>query len=289
MVSRVGITLVILLCGIGSAPAQVVRFETSIGDFDMVLNPTNNPRLEAHADNMLQYVENGNYNTSWINRADVSNGQNFVLQMGGFYSHTRRPPLTIDSTRPVATFEPVEGEPAATFDGLSNTIGTVALALPGLPTGGTNQDAGTSSFFINLASNTFLDADFTVFAVIPDMSVVNEIMALMKVDRTTDPLFGAGPGNLAFTDVPLMDNGQQVFIQRAFAVEDAMAVAQAMAGARSALALSAASASGGASSSSSAVASSVVPEPASFVLALLGMSPIVCHCLRRNKGPRHRQ
>ena len=51
--------------------------------------------------------------------------------------------------------------------------------------GGTNQDGGTSSFFVNLTSNTFLDADFTVFAAIPDMTVVNQIMALMT-DRPHD-------------------------------------------------------------------------------------------------------
>jgi cyclophilin family peptidyl-prolyl cis-trans isomerase len=265
MVYRIGIAVVICLCGVSSAAAQVVRFETSVGDFDMVLNPTNNARLRDYANNMVRYVENNSYNSSWINRAD----ENFVLQMGGFYSHTRRPPLTIDSTRPVATFAPVLGEPAATISGLSNTAGTVALALPGDGMGGTNEDAGTSSFFINLASNTFLDADFTVFAAIPDMTVVNQIMALMQVDRTTDPLFGAGPGNLAFTDVPLQDNGFQVFIKRAFVVTDTITIAQATAGVQSIMAQSAAG--GGAGGSNlSALSSTAVPEPASLLMAGVG-------------------
>ena len=77
------------------------------------------------------------------------------------------------------------GEPASEI-GLSNTVGTVALALPGDGMGGTNQNAGTSSFFVNLTSNTFLDADFTVFAAIPDMTVINEIMALMQTDLTDE-------------------------------------------------------------------------------------------------------
>ena len=236
---RRGFALIVCLMGAflaSDASAQVVRFETSLGDFDMVLNPTNNPRLQAHVDNMLQYVEGGFYRGSWINRAD----EGFVLQMGGFFSHTKRPPLTIASTRPVPAFAPVPGEPASTFTGLSNTVGTVSLALPG-GAGGTNQDGGTSSFFINLASNTSLDADFTVFAAVPDMTVVNQIMALMQVDRTTDPMFGAGPGNLAFTDVPLQANGQQVFILRAFVVDDAMAIAQAVGSVQSVMAQSAAS------------------------------------------------
>lgn len=263
MTPRTGLALLICLLTAATATAQsVVRFETSVGDFDMVLNPTNNPLLFAHADNMLQYVEDNRYESSWINRAD----ENFVLQMGGFYSHTKRSPITIDSTRPVATFDPVPGEPASTISGLSNTVGTVSLALPGDGFGGTNQDAGTSSFFINLASNSFLDRDFTVFAAIPDMTVVNQIMALMQVDRTTDPAFGAGPGNLGFTDVPLQSNGFQVFIDRAFVLRDPLAIARALAGVGATMA---ASASGGSGSSSSLPITVPVPEPASAAVAAI--------------------
>ncbi|HEX2474756.1 MAG TPA: peptidylprolyl isomerase, partial [Lacipirellulaceae bacterium] len=130
-----------------------------MGDFDMVLNPTNNPQLQGHVDNLLQYVEGDYYRSSWINRADGT----FVLQMGGFYTDTKRPPLTIVSTRPIPAFAPVEGEPG--IPGLSNTVGTVSMALPG-----SNQDGGTSSFFINLGDNSSLDTNFTVFAAIPNMS-----------------------------------------------------------------------------------------------------------------------
>jgi cyclophilin family peptidyl-prolyl cis-trans isomerase len=267
MAHRVGTVLVVCLLVASSSWAQdVVRFETSLGDFDMVLNPTNNPLLFSHADNMLQYIEDNRYSSSWINRAD----ENFVLQMGGFYSHTRRPPPTIDSTRNVVQFQPVQGEPASTIDGLSNTVGTVALALPGDGMGGTNQDAGTSSFFVNLGDNSFLDADFTVFAAIPDMTVVNQIMALMQVDRTTDPMFGAGPGNLAFTDVPLQDNGFQVFIRRAFVLTDPMAITRARAGVQSTVATSAAAFSGEGGSLPLSLAASAVPEPAGAVLAAIG-------------------
>ena len=294
---RSGIALVVcwaLVCTGSMTSAQVVRFETSLGDFDMVLNPTDNPLLQAHVDNMLEYVEGGFYRGSWINRAD----EGFVLQMGGFFSHTKRPPLTIASTRPVPTFEPVLGEPASTISGLSNTVGTVALALPG-GAGGTNQDGGTSSFFVNLASNTFLDADFTVFAAIPDMTVVNQIMALMQVDRTTDPMFGAGPGNLAFTDVPLQANGQQVFINRAFVVEDAMSIARAVGGVESVMTQSVASfqAAGEAasliasapselstsSSSTASLAAIVVPEPASAALAIIGAIAATLLSARRRR------
>lgn len=274
MTTRFGIACFVALVVAWPASAQVVRFETTIGDFDMVLNPTNNARLQGHVDNMLHYVESGSYKSSWINRAD----ENFVLQMGGFYSHTKRPPMTIASTRPVATIAPVEGEPRIT--GLSNTFGTVSLALPS-GAGGTNQDGGTSSFFVNLASNTFLDSDFTVFAAIPDMTVVNEIMSLMQIDRTTDPMFGAGPGNLAFTDVPLTDDGKQVFIQRAFVIEDAAAIARATSGVQSVMSLSAGG--GRALGSSAAISSTAVPEPASLFSLVGGALGLWAFARRRRR------
>lgn len=279
MLARVSFATLILFSLAAATSAQVVRFETTMGNFDMVLNPTNNPRLQGHVDNMLQYVNNHSYDTSWINRADTG----FVLQMGGFHSHTKRPPATIDSTRPTDAFAPVQGEPMIT--GLSNTVGTVALALPG-GAGGTNQDGGTSSFFVNLTSNTFLDADFTVFAAISDMTVINQIMALDTVNRTTDPDFGAGPGNLAFSDVPVMDNGFQVFIKRAFVIEDTLAVARANAGIQSAIASSAATfaASTAAEGSQSVVTApaSGVPEPTSAAMVLLAAitSGLVARCRR---------
>jgi cyclophilin family peptidyl-prolyl cis-trans isomerase len=275
MVSRiVGAAWLGLLLALPANAQSVVRFETSIGEFDMVLNPTNNPLLEAHAENMLRYVEDNRYNGSWINRAD----EGFVLQMGGFFSHTKRPPPTVASTRPVAPFAPVEGEPAETIPGLSNTVGTVSLALPG-GGGSTDQDAGTSSFFVNLTSNDFLDADFTVFAAIPDMTVINQIMALMQVDKTTDSGFGAGAGNLAFTDIPLQSNGFQVFINRAFVLSDPMAIARARAGVTSTMALSAQTASGGASSVP--LSAAAVPEPTAMVLFVTGVSGFWVTCFRR--------
>lgn len=262
MLQRSGLALVLATLVATSAAAQVVRFETTMGDFDMVLNPNNNARLQGHVDNMLDYVESGRYRGNWINRADTG----FVLQMGGFYSNTKRPPSTIENTANLAAFTPVQGEPGIT--GLSNTVGTVAMALSG-GAGGTNQDSGTSSFFVNLTSNTFLDADFTVFAAIADMTVINNIMALDTIDRTTEPDFGAGGGNLAFSDVPIMENGKQVFILRAFEINDAMSVARARAAVTSTMAASAAGAGGISSSPNAGV---TVPEPTSLFALLIGIA-----------------
>jgi hypothetical protein len=94
MLLRLALALAVYALFVGPAAAQtVVRFETTMGTFDMVLNPTNNPRLQGNVDNILAYVAADRYRGVWINRADTG----FVLQMGGFYSHTKRPPRTVES------------------------------------------------------------------------------------------------------------------------------------------------------------------------------------------------
>lgn len=265
MLSRLTLALAMVALLVTSATAQVVRFETTVGDFDMVLNRTGEARLQGYVDNFLQYVEEDRYLGSWINRAE--NG--FVLQMGGLFSNTKRPPLTINSVRSVFSHAQVAGEPAITFSSLSNTVGTVSLALSGSPA---NPDSGSNSFFINLRDNsTGLDGEFTVFAAIPDMTVVNQIMALSTTDLTADPLFGAGAGSLTFNNVPLRDNGYQVFIKRAFVVTDAMTVASATAAVQPVMSASAAAfADGSGGSAMLTSAAATVPEPASGVLLVLG-------------------
>jgi len=284
------------MCMAGGAAAQVVRFETTMGNFDMVLNPTHNSVLQGHVDNMLSYIDRETYTGTWINRADTG----FVLQMGGFYSQTKRPQMSAENVRNIRGLLPIQGEPAAENPGLSNTVGTVALALSGKADGsGTNQDSGSNSFFINLTSNTFLDPDFTVFAAIPDMTVVNQIMALSTLDRTQDPEFGADSGNLAFSKVPVQANGFQVFIKRAFLITDAMTIAKDTAGVQSVMSQSAqnfasapdsivsspgAALSTSTSSSSPGLLSNNVPEPASFAMGISGLISFAFFTFRRRRS-----
>jgi cyclophilin family peptidyl-prolyl cis-trans isomerase len=276
------------------ASAQVVRFTTTVGDFDVVLNPTHNSLLQGNVDNFLHYVNNDSYRASWINRAAKNNGTNFVLQMGGFYSNTLRPSPTIDSTRPIFTAPPVTGSPG--IAGLSNTVGTVAFALSGNGQGGTDRNSGTSSFFVNLDSNTFLDPDFTVFAMIPDMTTVNKIMTLNQVDRTQDSNFGAGSGNLAYSNVPVDSDGKQVFILKAAVITDAMQVAADVSGIKQALTQSLTAATSGSnlitpvSGSSGGTASTplggsaAVPEPASATLAVVAAMGLGGFALLRHRA-----
>ncbi len=83
------LTLAALWIGIlhGAAAAQTMRFETSVGSFDMVLNPTNDPNLQPLVDNLVAYIGLGRYDHTAINRADeggAGTADDLVLQMGGF-------------------------------------------------------------------------------------------------------------------------------------------------------------------------------------------------------------
>jgi cyclophilin family peptidyl-prolyl cis-trans isomerase len=295
MTSRLGIAVTICLCMAGGASAQVVRFETTMGDFDMVLNPTHNSVLQNHVDNMVQYINRETYTGTWINRA----ASGFVLQMGGFYSQTLLPQFSNDQVRNLRGLNPIQGHPAGDNPPLSNTVGTVALALSGNQDGSTNQNSGSSSFFVNLTSNTFLDPNFTVFAAIPDMTVINNIMALKTIDRTTDPNFPGQSGNLGLTDVPVQADGDQVFIKRAFMITDAMQVAKDMAGVQSVMTQSAQSftsapdnivqspAAGLSTSpglSSGSLSPNSVPEPSAALLAIFGALGLGRCGLRRRRG-----
>jgi cyclophilin family peptidyl-prolyl cis-trans isomerase len=246
---------------------------------------------------MLDYVNRETYTGTWINRA----ASGFVLQMGGFYSQTLLPQFSIDQVRNIRSFAPITGHPAAENPPLSNTVGTVALALSG-GAGGTNQDSGSSSFFVNLTSNAGLDADFTVFAAIPDMTTINNIMALSTIDRTKDPNFPNQSGNLGLTDVPVQADGNQVFITRAFVISDAMQIAKDLAGVQSVMAQSAQTFSDAANaadsilpaagaslpalaagSTSPGLTPNTVPEPSAALLAAIGAL-----WLGRNLGRRRR-
>ena len=47
MMQRFGYFLTLIMLSATVSRGQVVRFQTSVGDFDLVLNPTSNPALQA--------------------------------------------------------------------------------------------------------------------------------------------------------------------------------------------------------------------------------------------------
>jgi cyclophilin family peptidyl-prolyl cis-trans isomerase len=219
--------LLLALLMLAAAPAHaanpVVRFSTTLGDFDVELCEATSALCERAAPdtvaNFLAYVDDGDYADSIVHRS-ISG---FVIQ-GGSFRVSPGPLVTA-----VPTDAPVQNE----FSGFPNRRGTLAVPLqPGSGPAGnpcnTAPDSGTSGWFVNLDDNSAtIDCGLlTVFGVViggeDGMSVPDEIALLQKLrfffPQTSQtypfllPLFDPDHLVSAFTDVPFPDPFVEQFL-----------------------------------------------------------------------------
>lgn len=150
----VGMCLLMPLAAVAQGN-PTVKFQTSMGDFVVELNPEKAPKTVA---NFLQYVKDKHYEGTIFHR--VIDG--FMVQTGG-YTFT----MGEKSTR-----API---PLEANNGLTNDRGTIAMARTG------NPNSATAQFFINVKDNPSLnakgDADgYAVFGkVVSGMDVIDKI------------------------------------------------------------------------------------------------------------------
>lgn len=145
--------------------AQTVRLSTNQGDIVLQLNAAKAPRT---VENFVQYVKAGHYNGTIFHR--VIDG--FMVQGGGMTPDMKEKP----------TRAPI---PLESNNGLSNAVGTVAMARTN------NPNSATAQFFINVRDNTFLDAaqsrdghGYAVFGkVIAGMDVVDKIRKVATTNK----------------------------------------------------------------------------------------------------------
>jgi cyclophilin family peptidyl-prolyl cis-trans isomerase len=167
------------------AVGQVMRFQTTLGTFDVELLEDDAPNTVA---NFLDYLER--YEESIIHRSGQGTGTvPSVIQGGGFV-------FDGDSIEPITTDPAIINEFLA---GNSNLRGTLSMALPP-----GNPDGGTSQWFINTANNAFLDSNrHTVFGQVIEsgLDVVDAINDVMTFDITAVVTNDQG----ALTDVPLQN------------------------------------------------------------------------------------
>jgi len=149
------------LNAIGASPQPLVEIKTSQGVIVVELNPDKAPNTVA---NFLQYVKDGYYTGTIFHRV-ISN---FMIQGGGMDKNFNEK----------ATRAPIKNE---ANNGLTNAIGTIAMARTGDP------HSATAQFFINVAKNDFLNYTdpsergwgYTVFGkVVKGMDVVERIARL---------------------------------------------------------------------------------------------------------------
>jgi peptidyl-prolyl cis-trans isomerase A (cyclophilin A) len=214
MLKRLSAAAALILVIHSGAIAQTMRFTTNVGSFDMELNPNNDPNLQPIVDNIVAYIGLGRYHFSAVNRASDGStpgpSDDFVLQMGGFSGFLPTPELWPGLHTPIEKLNDgvvvdSDGDGQVDFNAISNQRGTVSLALQA-----GNPNSGTSSFFINLGDNNFLDDQgFVPFARIENMNTIDRILQLTQNDLSQEV---GQPGNLAYIDVPVTADGQIVVV-----------------------------------------------------------------------------
>lgn len=171
-----------------NADATIVRFETSLGDFDVNLFDEYTPET---VENFLAYVEDGAYSDTFVHRSK----KGFVVQGGGYAYDANYTALDqIKKTPHIDTFPPVINEPV-----LSNQRGTIAMAKLE-----NNPNSATSEWYFNMKDNSAgLDVQengYTVFG-----QVIGDGMAII------DEINNIKTRNLgkAFGDLPVVDYTQE--------------------------------------------------------------------------------
>ena len=124
---------------------EIAVFETTKGNFEIELDRNNAP---ITVENFVSYVNAGFYDGTVFHRVIPD----FVAQAGGFTSagteKSTKAPIVLESK-----------------NGLSNKVGTVAMARTNV------ENSATSQFFVNLKDNGFLDyahgnAGYAVFGTV---------------------------------------------------------------------------------------------------------------------------
>ncbi len=166
-----------------TATGPTVRFNTSLGEIDVLLLPGSAP---ATVQNFLNYVNKGTFNNSVFHRSVPG----FIIQGGGFG-------FSGGSFRTLAADAPVRNEFRT-----SNTRGTISMAKLG-----NNPNSATNQWFFNLADNSGnlnnQNGGFTVFG-----RVVNGIANMDRIAAV--PVYRLNANEL--TDIPLLNyrSGQTV-------------------------------------------------------------------------------
>ncbi|MEC8339504.1 MAG: peptidylprolyl isomerase [Nanoarchaeota archaeon] len=149
---------------VDSQERELVRvlMQTTQGNITLELDKTNAP---ITVENFISYVEDDFYSGTVFHR--VIDG--FMIQGGGF---------TEDQVQK-ETKNPIMLE---SYNGLSNTRGTIAMARTNVP------NSATSQFFINVVDNTFLDfqsASQPGYAVFGKVTQGMEVVDQIRLAQTT--------------------------------------------------------------------------------------------------------
>lgn len=159
-----------------SAPL-IARFETVLGDFEVVLDSASAPRS---VENFIRYANSGAFDSTIMHRSTTYNPANIQIVQGGGFG------LVGNTIAPVSTDPPIPLEAT-----LPNRRGTIALARTAA------ADSATSQWFFNVTDNPGLDFNYAVFGRVlgGGQSVVDAMGAAPVYDVTAQ---------LGFPELPLL-------------------------------------------------------------------------------------
>jgi len=177
--------VIALLVGVKAVTAEVVRFTTNLGTFDVNLSTSGS--LATTVDNFLSYVRAGAYTSSIIHRSTTYDPAAIQIVQGGGYAIQGSQIVTIPTAAPI----PLEA-------GVANTRGTIAMARTAVP------NSATSGWYFNVEDNSGLDFNYAVFGNVIDTA---DNPGLRVVDAIgTVPVYNAEADlGVAFGELPLLE------------------------------------------------------------------------------------
>jgi len=169
--------LVTLLTASASAGPPIARFQSVLGNFEVLLDPSATP---ISVTNFSAYANRGAYDSTIIHRSTTYDPTDIQIVQGGGFE------LVLNTLVPVVTDPPIPLEA-----GVANARGTLAMARTDLP------NSATSQWYFNVQNNPGLDFNYAVFGRVmgTGMSVVDAIgqVTVYNASQALGAAFGQLP------------------------------------------------------------------------------------------------
>jgi len=197
LVPAIACLAIVALAGVKMANAEVVRFTTNLGTFDVNLSTSGG--LTTTVSNFLSYVTSTAYANSIIHRSTTYDPAGIQIVQGGGYFIQGSQILTIPTAAPI----PLQA-------GVANTRGTIAMARTAV------ADSATSGWYFNVEDNPGLDFNYAVFGNVidtadnPGMNIIDVISAVPVYDAAE--FLGDAFGELPLL-APSLVSGNLVVVQ----------------------------------------------------------------------------
>jgi peptidyl-prolyl cis-trans isomerase A (cyclophilin A) len=184
---RLAPLLIVLVATSVSAAPPIARFQSVLGNFDVLLDPAAAP---ISVTNFAAYANRGDYDTTIIHRSTTGNPFGIqVVQGGGFE-------LVGNSLDPVITDPPIPLEAGA-----ANARGTLAMARA------TGLNTATSQWYFNVTDNPGLDFNYAVFG-----RVMGEGLGVIEAIGDIAVYSASTQQGLFFGELPLIEGQYPVII-----------------------------------------------------------------------------